>query len=60
MEDITIIRLIWAGHAWRKKCILLRVVLKNAAHGKRPLEHPRLHWEDRVKEDVKKVNPEEH
>jgi len=55
VEDITKRRLIWAGHAWRKEGSLLRTVLENASLGKRPLECPRLKWEDRVKKDVEKV-----
>jgi len=58
VEDITKRRLIWAGHAWRKEGSLLRIVLENAPLGKRPLGRPRLRWEDRVKEDVEKVNRE--
>jgi len=30
----------------------------NVPQGKRPLERPRLKWEDRIKENVERVRPE--
>jgi len=56
-EDITKRRLKWAGHSWRKTGSLIKIVQENAPKGKRPLGRPRLRWEDRIKEDIKKVRP---
>lgn len=59
VKDITIRRLIWAGHAWRKEGSLQRTILENALQGNKPLGRPRLRWEDRVKEDVERLRPGE-
>lgn len=56
-EDITKRRLNWVGHSWRKTGSLIKIVQENAPQGKRPLGKPRLRWEDRIKEDIKKVRP---
>ncbi|VVC41357.1 Hypothetical protein CINCED_3A021914 [Cinara cedri] len=42
VDDITMGRLVWAGHAWRKEGSQLRMILENAPRGKRPLGRPRL------------------
>jgi len=58
VEDITKKkRLLWAGYAWRIKGSFLRTVLENIPQRKKPLERPRLRWEDRVMEDVGKIKP---
>lgn len=42
-----------------KEGSLLRIQRENSPQGKqRPLGRPRLRWEDRIQEDVKKVKPE--
>jgi len=50
-------RLLWAGHAWRKKDAMINTVIREEPKGKRPLGRPRLRWEDCVKKDVKEVDP---
>lgn len=50
-------RLLWAGHAWRKKDAMINTVIGEEPKGKRPLGRPRLRWEDCVKKDVKEVDP---
>ena len=50
-------RLMWAGHAWRKEGSFIKAVIKENPTGKRPLGRPRLRWEDRIKKDVKAVEP---
>jgi len=54
VEDITVRRLTWAGHAWRKEGSLQRTVQENAPHGKRPLGRPRSRWKNGVIEDVER------
>lgn len=48
----------WAVHAWRKKETFVRLVQCGAHKGKKPLGRPRLRWDDRVKKDVKMVEPD--
>jgi Reverse transcriptase (RNA-dependent DNA polymerase) len=50
-------RLMWAGHAWRKKDAMINTVIREEPKGKRPLGRPRLRWEDCVKREVKEVDP---
>ncbi|KAL4103878.1 hypothetical protein QTP88_019213 [Uroleucon formosanum] len=50
-------RLLWAGHAWRKKDAMINTVIREEPKGKRPLGRPRLRWEDCVRKDVKEVDP---
>jgi hypothetical protein len=47
----------WAGHAWRKEGYFIKMVIKENPIGKRPLGRSRLRWEDRIKNDVKAVEP---
>lgn len=57
VKEITKRRLRWGGHAWRKQGSLFRQVIENEPIGKRPLERPRLRWEDCVKKDLKMIDP---
>jgi len=50
-------RLMWAGHAWRKKDAMIHTVIKEDPKGKIPLGRPHLRWEDCVKRKVKEVDP---
>jgi hypothetical protein len=52
VETIKKKRLRWAGHAMRSQNSLLRMVLEQNPVGKRPLERPKLRWEDLVKRDI--------
>ncbi|VVC43149.1 Hypothetical protein CINCED_3A008861 [Cinara cedri] len=47
----------WAGHDWRKEGSFIKAVIKENLTGKIPLGRPRLGWEDRIKKDVKAVEP---
>lgn len=49
--------LMWASHAWRKEGSFIKAVIKEDPIEKRPLGRPRWWWEDRVKNDVKAVEP---
>lgn len=53
MKDINKKLLIWVGHVCRKEGKMPH--RENSSRRKRPLEHPKLRWEERVKEDVEKV-----
>lgn len=55
IAEITIRRLMWDGHVWRKAGSLIKTVIMEDPIGKRPLGRPRLRWEGRVKKDVKAV-----
>lgn len=57
ITEITRKRLRWAGHAWRKEGSFIKAVIEGNPIGKRPLGRPRLRWEDRIKKDVKAVDP---
>jgi len=56
-REVTKRRLMWAGHAWRKKDAMINTVIKEDPIGKRPLGRPRLRWEYCVKRKVKEVDP---
>lgn len=45
------------SHAWRKEGSFIKVVIKKDPAGKIPSGKPRLRWEDRIKKDVKAVEP---
>jgi len=53
-KEISVRRLRWAGHAWKKQRSIIRTVIKNPAE-KRPLGRPRLRWEDCVIKAVEKI-----
>jgi len=57
VAEITRKRLMWAGHAWRKEGSFIKAVIKENSIGKRPLGRPGLRREDRIKKDVKAVEP---
>lgn len=50
-------RLMWAGHAWRKKDTMINAVIREESKGKRSLDRPRLRWKNCVKREVKAVGP---
>jgi len=52
LETIRNKRLQWAGHAWRGRNPIIRIVLEENPTGKIPLGRPRLRWEDVVRKDV--------
>ncbi|KAL4084268.1 hypothetical protein QTP88_028093 [Uroleucon formosanum] len=54
-KEISVRRLRWAGHAWRKQGSIIRTVIENNPAGKRPLGRPRLRWEDCVIKDVGRI-----
>ncbi|KAL4088534.1 hypothetical protein QTP88_023628 [Uroleucon formosanum] len=54
-KEISVRRLRWAGHAWRKQGSIIRIVIENNPAGKRPLGRPRLRWEDCVIKDVGRI-----
>lgn len=58
IKEIPKRRLNWVGHACRKQGSLVRTAIKEMSIGKRPLGRPRLRWEDCIKRDVKKVEPD--
>ncbi|CAH1722426.1 unnamed protein product [Aphis gossypii] len=57
ISEINRRRLMWAGHAWRKEGSFIKAVIKENPTWKRPLGRPRLRWEDRIKKEVKAVEP---
>jgi hypothetical protein len=57
ISEINRRRLMWAGCVWRKEGSLIKAVIKENPTGKRPLGRPRLRWKDRIKKDVKAVEP---
>ncbi|KAL4096954.1 hypothetical protein QTP88_021820 [Uroleucon formosanum] len=54
-KEISVRRLRWAGHAWRKQGSIIRTVIENNPAGKRPSGRPRLRWEDCVIKDVGRI-----
>jgi len=48
-------RLRWAGHVWRADDQLIFIITKRKPNKSRPRGRPRKQWEDRVKEDLKKL-----
>jgi hypothetical protein len=57
LRKVTKRRLIWAGHAWRKKDAMINTVINEKLNGKIPLGRPGLRWEDCIKREVKEVDP---
>lgn len=51
-------RLNWAGHVWHKHGTLVKRAIKENPMGKRPLGRPKLRWEDGLKGDVKRIEPD--
>jgi len=45
------------GHVWRAEDTLIKKVTESKITGKRPRGRPRQRWYDRVKKDLKKINP---
>jgi hypothetical protein len=54
-KEISVRRMRWAGHAWRNQGSIIRSVIENNLAGKRPLDRPRLRWEDCVIKDGKRI-----
>lgn len=49
-------RLKWAKHAYRNRNPMLRIISEEYPAGKKPLERPRMTWENLVKKDVSTLN----
>jgi len=58
VREIAKRRLSWAGHAWRKQGTLVKRVIEEDPMGKRPLGRPKLRWEDSVKREIEKIEPD--
>jgi len=54
-KEISVRRLRWAGHVWRKQGSIIRTIIENNLEGKRPLGRPRLRWEDCVIKDIGRI-----
>jgi hypothetical protein len=43
----------WFGHVWRANNDIIRKVLTEIIHKKRPIGRPRTRWKDEVEKDIK-------
>jgi len=43
----------WFGHVWRADNDIIRKVLTETIHKKRPIDRPRTRWKDSVEKDIK-------
>jgi len=43
----------WFGHVWRADNDIIRKVLTETIHKKRPIGRPRTRWRDAVEKDIK-------
>jgi hypothetical protein len=52
-------RLQWADHAWRSQNELIKAVMEQNPHGKRPLGRPKSRWEDLDEKNVRSLGEEQ-
>lgn len=50
--------LMWACHPRSKQVPIVQRVIEESHGGKRPIRRPKLRWENCVKKDVQKMDPE--
>jgi hypothetical protein len=48
----------WTNHAWRKQGSIAKRMIEEISMGEKPLERPKLRWEDYLKKDVIKIELE--
>jgi len=53
LSYIKIKRMEWFGHVWRADNDIIRKVLTETIHNKRPIGRPRTRWRDVVEKDIK-------